>query len=85
MANPYTEAKQLGCEPIEAAIDLWRRGAVIMPRNITTIQDGRWQRIIVEEFDNETPTTWQAPEVPQEPTGYDEWGQAIYEENSIPF
>lgn len=42
---------------IDAAIDLWRRGAVAAPRTITTIREGKFWRIIECEMD-ELPAEW---------------------------
>jgi DNA repair protein RadD len=42
---------------INMAIDLWKRGAVVMPREITTIRDGKFYRILDEILDD-LPTEW---------------------------
>lgn len=44
-------------EGIDAAIDLWQRGAVVMPERLTTRREGRWYRILSREVD-ERPTDW---------------------------
>lgn len=46
--------------PIEAAIDLWKRGAIAMPHTITARREGHFWRIIQAELD-ELPETWSEP------------------------
>lgn len=43
--------------PIDAAIDLWKRGAVATPLTITTIKDGHFHRIVSADLD-EVPEEW---------------------------
>lgn len=42
---------------IDEAIDLWQCGAMIMPREITTIRDGKFYRILDQKMDD-LPTDW---------------------------
>lgn len=42
---------------IDEAIELWQRGAVIMPERIRTQREGRWYRVVGREID-ERPTEW---------------------------
>lgn len=64
---------------IDEAIDLFNRGAVGMPEEITTIKEGGFYRIqktsgIIK------PAVWQEPRESGDILGWDEWGEPIYEE-----
>jgi DNA repair protein RadD len=43
---------------IASCIDLWTRGAVIAPRYITTIREGKFLRVTGAEFEEEPPEEW---------------------------
>lgn len=44
-------------DDIDEAIELWQRGAVVMPERLTTQREGRWYRIVARELD-ERSETW---------------------------
>jgi DNA repair protein RadD len=61
---------------IDKAIDLFTRGAFAKVLEITTVRDGRWDKITAREL-GPRPQFW---DYPPQPVGVDEWGQPIYEE-----
>lgn len=67
---------EIGDPAIESIIDLFQRGALAPVYSITTMQDGKWHRIIERELGSK-PQYWQEP---LSPVGFDEWGQPVYEE-----
>jgi DNA repair protein RadD len=78
----------IGDPPIDSVIDLFKRGALAQVHTITTMQDGKWHRVIEREI-GDKPQDWQEDKV--QPVDYDEWGEPIYEEakqavdDDIPF
>jgi DNA repair protein RadD len=78
----YTRAKLEDMQiesNIGAAIDLFSRGAFAETKTITTMKDGRFQKIISREL-GQRPESWQEP---LEPVGYNEWGDPIYDDDPL--
>lgn len=62
--------------PIDDAISLFQRGAFAETYSITTMREGRFDKVIDCDL-GPRPESWQQP---PEPIGYDEWGEPIYDE-----
>lgn len=52
----HTNAPWAGC--IDETISLFTRGAFRMPTTITTVKEGRWNRITARTFEDDIPEAW---------------------------
>lgn len=63
-------------ETVEDALDLWNRGALAMPRRISTIREGKFYRIVEQELD-EVPEDWDRSERVETVAAWDVAGDEI--------
>lgn len=75
---------ELDGSPIDSAVDLWKRGALALPRTITAIREGKFFWRVLEAELDEIPDEWEPPAQIAEDAEFDEWGQ-VKNKADLPF